>query len=180
MTGMPCSLADGVVTLRPLGLADVPAHLAGEDEELVRWLNGGPGTAERAAAYVRRCMASWAAGGPTFTFGIRVGADDLLVGTIDVQLEHVELVPGQANLAYGLYAHARGHGYATRAVLLACAFAAARPGITEAVIRVDPRNPASAAVAVRAGFRYRGRRIEAREGALDRYLRALEPAAGSC
>ncbi len=166
----PPILADGVVTLRPLALADAQAHLAGEDDELVRWLNGGAGTRERVDAYVRRCMAAWAAGGPTFAFGIHVGADDVLVGTIEVQLEHEELVPGQANLAYGLYPGARGHGFATRAVVLACAFAAARPGISAAVIRVDPRNGASAAVAVRAGFHVKERRVEAREGALDRYV----------
>lgn len=37
-------LSDGIVTLSPLCLDDAEAHLAGEDELLVRWLNGGPGT----------------------------------------------------------------------------------------------------------------------------------------
>lgn len=166
----PPPLADGVVTLRPLALGDAETHLAGEDEELIRWLNGGPGTPERVGAYVRRCLASWEAGGPTFTFGIRTGADDLLIGTIDVQLAHAALVPGQANLAYGLYPHARGHGFATRAVALACRFVAALPDITEVVIRVDPRNPASAAVAERAGFHFLGPRIEAEEGGMDWYV----------
>lgn len=176
MSGMPLSppsFADGVVTLRPLDLADVRAHLAGEDEELILWLNGGPGTPERLEAYVRRGLDSWETDGPTFTFGIRGGAEGLLVGTIDVRLEHEELVPGQAQLAYGLYPNARGRGFATRAVMLACGFAAALPGVAEAVIRVDPRNPASAAVAVRAGFRYVGHRNEAREGGPDWYVRKL-------
>lgn len=176
MPVMPVSpplLTDGVVTLRPLDLDDTHAHLAGEDEELIRWLNGGPGTPERVEAYVRRCMASWAAGGPTFSFGIRADTEGLLIGTIDVRLEHEELVPGQAQLAYGLYAPARGRGFATRAVMLACGFAATLPGISEVVIRVDPRNPTSAAVAVRAGFRFVGHRIEAAEGGLDWYVREL-------
>jgi RimJ/RimL family protein N-acetyltransferase len=171
----PSVLADGVVTLRPLELVDARAHLAGEDEELIRWLNGGPGTPERVEAHVRRCMDSWEAGGPTFTFGIRAGTEGLLVGTIDVRLEHEELVSGQAQLAYGLYPEARGRGFATRAVMLACRFAAALPDVAEAVIRVDPRNPASAGVAVRAGFRYVGHRIEVREGSLDWYVRGLLP-----
>lgn len=184
MSGMPLSppsLADGVITLRPLDLADVRAHLAGEDEELIRWLNGGPGSPDRVEAYVLRGLASWEAGGPTFTFGIRAGDEGLLVGTIDVRLDHEELVPGQAQLAYGLYPSARGRGFATRAVTLACAFALALPGIAEAVIRVDPRNPASAAVAVRAGFRYVGHRNEAGEGGHDWYVHALMPEGGpSC
>ena len=167
--------ADGVVTLRPLDLSDVQTHLAGEDEELIRWLNGGPGTPERVEAYVRRCVASWEAGGPFFAFGIRAGAGGLLVGTIEVRLEHAELDHGQVQFAYGLYPDARGRGVATRAVVLACGFAAGLPGITEGVIRVDPRNTASAAVAVRAGFRSVGRRVEAGEGVRDRYVRELTP-----
>ena len=181
MSGMPFappSLADGVVTLRPLDPADVRAHLAGEDEELIRWLHGGPGTPERVEAYVRRGLASWERGGPTFTFGICGGTEGVLAGTIDVRLEHEELAAGQAQLAYGLYPIARGRGFATRAVTLACVFAAARPGIAEAVIRVDPQNPASAAVAVRAGFRYVGHRNEADEGGMDWYVRALTPSDG--
>lgn len=39
-------LSDGIITLSPLRLDDVEAHLAREDELLVRWLNGGPGTRE--------------------------------------------------------------------------------------------------------------------------------------
>ena len=74
-----------------------------------------------------------------------------------------------------MYPTARGRGFATRAVTLACGFAAALPDIAEAVIRVDPRNATSAAVAVRAGFRYVGHRIEVREGGLDWYVRELLP-----
>ncbi|MCX4911672.1 hypothetical protein [Streptomyces sp. NBC_00878] len=48
-------LSDGFTTLSPLRLDDVAAHLAGEDEPLVRWLNGGPGTREGVEAYFRHC-----------------------------------------------------------------------------------------------------------------------------
>ena len=34
-------LTDGVSFLRPLEVADGPAHLAGEDEEIASYLSGG-------------------------------------------------------------------------------------------------------------------------------------------
>lgn len=164
-------LTDGVVVLRPLALADVDAHIAGEDAELVRWLSDGPSTRKATTAYVRRGLLAWAAGGPAFSFGIRGAGDDVLQGTIEAQLARPYLAANQANLAYGLYPHARGQGLATRAVILAREFLARCPDVDEAVIRVHPGNPASAAVALRAGFRYAGRQQD-----LDWYTR---PAPGS-
>src|SRR5450756_2528973 len=109
-------LTDGIVVLRPLDLGDVAEHLAGEDEELVRWLNGGPGTRETVEAHVRACMAAWQTGGPTITFGIRAGEPERLVGTVDAHLELAGLEAGQANIAYGLYPQARGRGLGVEAV----------------------------------------------------------------
>ncbi|MFJ6659898.1 GNAT family N-acetyltransferase [Streptomyces sp. NPDC091377] len=144
-------LSDGTITLSPLRLDDVEAHLAGEDELLVRWLNGGPGTRAGVEAYVRYCREQWDTGGPLRAFGIRVGAGEVLVGTVDLRFAGEGLAPGQVNVAYGLYPSWRGRGLATRAVLLACRYAAGEGG-AEAVIQVEPENPASAAVAQRAGF----------------------------
>ncbi|MFF9310751.1 GNAT family N-acetyltransferase [Streptomyces sp. NPDC014748] len=84
-------------------------------------------------------------------FGIRVGGDEVLAGTVDPRFAGEGLAPGQVNVAYGLYPSWRGRGLATRAVLLATAYAAGEGG-TEAVIQVEPGNPAAAAVALRAGF----------------------------
>jgi hypothetical protein len=39
-------LPDGIITLSPLQLNDVEEYLTGEDELLVRRLNGGPGARE--------------------------------------------------------------------------------------------------------------------------------------
>ncbi|MGV9912885.1 GNAT family N-acetyltransferase [Streptomyces tendae] len=144
-------LSDGIITLSPLRLDDVEAHLTGEDELLVRWLNGGPGTREGIEAYFRHCQEQWETAGPLRAFGIRVGADEVLAGTVDLRFAGEELAPGQVNVAYGLYPSWRGRGLATRAVLLASQYAANEGG-EEAVIQVEPENPASAAVAQRAGF----------------------------
>ncbi|MFI9321697.1 GNAT family N-acetyltransferase [Kitasatospora aureofaciens] len=169
-------LSDGVVTLSPLRPEDAAAHLTGEDEALVRWLSGGPSTPEGVAAYFRQCREQWEADGPLRAFGIRAdgeGGNGVLAGTIDLRFGHADLSPGQVNVAYGLYPSWRGRGLATRAVLLASGYAA-RVGAREAVIRVEPENAASAAVARRAGFRPVGRARDGHGTLHDWYFRGLD------
>ncbi|MEU5822025.1 GNAT family protein [Streptomyces sp. NPDC047803] len=152
------------------------AHLAGEDELLVRWLNGGPGTREGVEAYIRHCREQWDTAGPLRAFGIRAGAGGVLAGTVDLRFAGEGLAPGQVNVAYGLYPSWRGRGLATRAVLLACQYAA-RVGGEQAVIQVEPENPASAAVAQRAGFTP-GRPTHGKDGTrFDWYVRDLHTTA---
>lgn len=143
-------LTDGVIRLSPLCLEDVDPHLAGEDAELVRWLSGGISTRQSVEDYIRRCMDQWDAGGPVHAFGVRAGSDEL-VGTTEVQFDRPYLQPGTVNISYGLHPAWRGRGIATRAVLLAGAHAAAA-GAVQAVLRIEPRNTASIAVARRAGY----------------------------
>ncbi|MEU6803580.1 GNAT family N-acetyltransferase [Streptomyces neyagawaensis] len=166
------NLSDGLVTLSPLRPEDAETHLAGEDEELVRWLSGGRSTREGVDAYLRHCQEQWEASGPLRAFGIRVGTDEVLAGTIDLRFTVAGLAPGQVNVAYGLYPPWRGRGLATRAVLLVSGYAAAEGG-KEAVIRVEPENAASAAVARRSGF-LPGKRTQDEDGTrLDWYVRDL-------
>ncbi|MFE3118800.1 GNAT family N-acetyltransferase [Streptomyces niveus] len=165
-------LSDGIITLSPLRPQDTTAHLAGEDEQLVRWLSGGISTREDVEAYMRHCEEQWESAGPLRAFGIRAGADGTLAGTIDVRFVVDGLAPGQVNVAYGLYPPWRGHGLATRAVLLVSRYVAGEGG-KEAVIRVDPENPASSAVARRAGF-IPGKHTHEEDGTrLDWYVRDL-------
>ena len=165
-------LSDGIITLSPLRLDDAEAHLTGEDELLVRYLNGGPGTHEGVEAYFRHCREQWDAAGPLRAFGIRVGADGTLAGTIDLRFEGEGLSSGQVNVAYGLYPSWRGRGLATRAVLLVSQYAASEGG-QEAVIQVDPENRASAAVARRAKFTP-NKQTQSKDGTrLEWYLRDL-------
>nr|WP_245600931.1 GNAT family N-acetyltransferase [Streptomyces sulphureus] len=129
--------SDGIITLSPLRPDDAEAHLAGEDEPLVHWLSGRPGTREGVETYIRHCQEQWDTAGPLRAFAIRVGTDEALAGTIDLRCAAEGLSPGQVNVAYGLYPPWRGRGLATRAVLLACRYAASEGG-KEAVIRVVP------------------------------------------
>ncbi len=145
-------LSDGVVVLRPLQAADAADHLAGEDAELVRWLSGGVGTTDTVSNYIQHVQEMWANNGPIFTFAIRSAREDNLAGTIDIQLNRPAFRSDQANFAYGLYPGARGRGFATSAVHLALDFLRTNRAIQSALIRVDPDNPRSAAVAMRAGF----------------------------
>ncbi|MFE0652478.1 GNAT family N-acetyltransferase [Streptomyces sp. NPDC059534] len=168
-------LSDGFIALSPLRLEDAQAHLTGEDELLVRWLNGGPGTREGVETYFRHCREQWEAAGPLRAFGIRAGAGEVLAGTIDLRFEAEGLEPGQVNVAYGLYPSWRGRGLATRAVLLASRYAACE-GATKAVIQVDPENPASAAVAQRAGFTPGGQTDRNDDTRFDWYIRDLHAA----
>ncbi|WP_241833353.1 GNAT family N-acetyltransferase [Streptomyces caatingaensis] len=82
------------------------------------------------------------------------------------------MAPGQVNVAYGLYPSWRGRGLATRAVLLASPYAAGEGG-EEAVIQVEPANPASAAVARRAGFTFSKQTYGGDGARLDWYVRDL-------
>lgn len=166
------TLDDGDLLLSPLGPDDVRAHLAGEDDLLVRWLNGGPGTEAGTVRYFHHCMEQWATEGPLRAFGIRVGTEQALAGTIDLRFEMPGLTAGQVNLAYGLYPAWRGRGLATRAVLLVCRYAAAE-GADQAVIQVAPDNPGSAAVAQRAGFTYAEQALGTDGDRFDRYVRDL-------
>ncbi|MFI7275247.1 GNAT family N-acetyltransferase [Streptomyces sp. NPDC049879] len=169
-------LTEGDVTLSPLLPGDVDAHLAGEDEELARWLNGGAGTRADVQDYVRHCGEQWERGGPLRAFGLRVGEPPVLAGTVDLRFAMPGLEPHQVNIAYGLYPAWRGRGLATRAVRLACWYAAGE-GATEGVIQVDPGNPRSADVAVRAGFTYAGQVRRLDGGLFDRYVLDLPPGA---
>ncbi|MGW1191896.1 GNAT family N-acetyltransferase [Streptomyces sp. NPDC002559] len=162
-------LSDGVVTLSPPRPDDVDAHLAGEDELQIRWLSGKPAARDDIEEYFRRCAEQWSTRGPLRAFGIRSADRSTLMGYIDLRFDVAVLAPGQANISYTLYPHWRGQGLVTRAVRLVCRYAAAE-GVAQAVIRVDPENPASAAVARRSGFVH-DRRIVEEDGELnDWYL----------
>lgn len=76
------------------------------------------------------------------------------------------------NVAYRLYPSWRGRGLATRAVLLASRYAATE-GAHEVVIQVDPENPASAAVARRAGFTPAKQPHSNDATRLDRYIQDM-------
>lgn len=142
-----------MTVLRPLRIDDAPAHLAGEDEELWRWLTDGhPGTPATVAAFIERNIASWRAGGPIRNFGVWDEATGELVGNVEANLAEDHCGPGEANVSYAIWPAHRRRGHATRAVELMCADLAEHTSADTVVLRIEPANTLSLAVARRCGF----------------------------
>jgi RimJ/RimL family protein N-acetyltransferase len=145
-------LTDGQILLRPLTDADADDHLAGEDDEQVRWLSGRPATIESVRAWIARNERDWREQGPRRNFGIVDVVSDALVGNIEAQLDLPDLAPGEANIAYAVFPSWRGRGIATRAVRLVTGWLATVPSVRTVLIRVHPDNATSLVVARLAGY----------------------------
>jgi len=154
VTARTPDLSDGIVRLRAFLVGDAVGHLAGEDETTVRFLSGGRSTLAGTRAWIATHGVEWEAGGPALVLAVEDLADGRLSGMVEARFDvpPAEGVPtGAANLSYGLYAAARGRGLATRSIRLLLGELARRQ-VTEAVIRVNPLNTTSVALARRLGF----------------------------
>jgi len=177
----PHELSDGTIRLRPFRRADAERHLAGEDDEQVRWLSGGRGTLRGVRDWIDANQRSWRAGGPVFTFAIVHAESGALLGMVEANPDYRRIAglhEGEPNISYGLYPDARGHGYASRAVTLVMDFLQVMDflpsrGIRRAVIRVDPRNTASVNVARRLGYLCSGEIPDSPGHSLQMYIRPL-------
>jgi RimJ/RimL family protein N-acetyltransferase len=143
-------LSDGIVRLDGFTLADVEAHLAGEDEEMARRFGWWPrhSTVETVTAAIRRWAEQWATAGSTRTFAVREIATSRLVGHCELRLREDAVAHGSYSIAH----HARGHGYAARAIGLACEWAFRELAVARVELYIEPDNLASREVARRAGF----------------------------
>src|SRR5690242_761282 len=105
----PPRLSDDVIALAQFTQDDVEAHVAGDDIEQARWLNGGhPSTTESTRAWIERNAEYWRRGGPVFNFAIRTMQGDL-VGMVEANTDSAEidgLQAGDANISYALYPEA--------------------------------------------------------------------------
>ncbi|MFC3962897.1 GNAT family N-acetyltransferase [Nocardia jiangsuensis] len=164
-------VSDGVIALRPIAVADVPAHLAGADSALVR-LWPDLGAEESAAERFADSAAAWETDGPARLFAVTEFPAAELIGLLDIRLARPYLDKGQASIEYGVYPERRGRGLATRAVILGCRYLAALGTVEEAVIRVDPEHTSSVAVARRARFRYSHSATDG-DDRVDWYLQAI-------
>ncbi len=167
------TIGDGVIVLRCLGPGDVADHLAGEDEQQIRWFSGGPSSVDRVAAWIADCQHQWKTGGPRRNVGIRDARTGALIGNAEAHLALDGLAPGEVNLSYAVFARWRGRGIATRAVLLLCARLRNTPACTTAVIRVDPDNTPSQRVPRAAGFTRCGTVVSPDGDLLIRYVKDL-------
>lgn len=149
MTGAAAADGSGAIRLVPLGRAHVPAVLAGQDEALVREVFGRRWDEASLEAFCARA-ARWRPDGPIREL-VALDPRGVVVGGGGVHLLGAGLERGQADLTYWVLAphRGRGLGQAIAAQLLALVRSEAR--VTEVVVRIDPANPASAAVARRLG-----------------------------
>ena len=147
--------------LRPLGPDDTAAQVAGEDDEIVRRLSGQRNTEAGHRDWLVGARQRWESGTDVFDLGIEVvdGAPGfapaefgVLTGMVGLQWGMDYLEPGQLNLTYAVYAPFRGRGVATGGVSMAMEMAPSLWPVREFVIRADPDNAASTAVARRSGF----------------------------
>ncbi len=146
-------LRDGNIVLRVRTPADVAAQLAGEDEEMVRWLTGGVATEDGVRHHIAATARLWELGGLRLVWGIDV---DGLAGTVAINLADIDLELGEANLSYGLFPWARGQGIVTAALGLALDYLRSLGEVDTAVLKIDPENVRSIAVARRCGFQQDG------------------------
>jgi RimJ/RimL family protein N-acetyltransferase len=147
-------LTDGAIILRPFRLEYAEAHLAGDDEENIRWLSGGVSTMDTVRNFILKSQQYWENDGPIYTFAIFGAKSGQQVGMVESNSNpaHIkELAEGEVNISYNIYPFARGKGYATRAVGLMLTFLKEK-GYKTAVLRVNPENQKSLGVAGRAGF----------------------------
>ncbi|MGG5258902.1 GNAT family N-acetyltransferase [Phycicoccus avicenniae] len=141
------------VRLRPLREDDLAVHAAGCDALVVRWSGGGrESTDEDHLRWLRANARAWSEGADLLDLAVEDALTGEHVGVVGIQRARPELEPGDVNLTYALYAGRRGHGYALAAVRAAMELAVERGPVRRFVIRCDPDNTASAAVARRAGF----------------------------
>jgi RimJ/RimL family protein N-acetyltransferase len=149
MTSVVPVLTDSVIVLNAYTDDDIPAHLAGEDEETARRFGWWPQTSTEAT--VRNAFNCWTrhweTGGPTRTFAARQAATGLLVGGCELRLQPDRT----AHVSYWTSASQRRRGHATRALALLLQYARSI-GVTLAEADVATDNLASRRVAEKAGL----------------------------
>jgi RimJ/RimL family protein N-acetyltransferase len=146
-------LADGVVLLNQYTDDDAGAHLAGEDEETARRFGWWPRTSTEATVHdaIAGWEHNWETSGPIRAFAVRDQASGRLLGGCELRLQP----GGSAHVAYWTSAGERGHGHATRGLILLLSYARSI-GFDEIEAHIAPDNHASCRVAEKAGFRRRG------------------------
>lgn len=164
--GPNVTLSDGEVTMRLWSVDDAPFMTTAMSDPAIRRYNGahdrcGRPAASPSIAEVEARIAKFALGSQVFAqtgdasgvvFAITDAASGALLGCCGVDLWNDEDV---VQFGYWLAVDARGHGYATRAVVLLTRWLFAN-GAARAYMTVVAGNEGSAAVARRAGFIYEG------------------------
>ena len=124
-------LSDGIVTIRPSTLDDVPTLVSGRDDVFHRFMGEGDPQPRPTACIV---------------------VDAETVGWVDFDHDRPWLEPDEVNVGYNVFPQFRGNGYATRAVRLLMRHLALDTAWQVATLLIHPENGRSLALARRAGF----------------------------
>jgi RimJ/RimL family protein N-acetyltransferase len=153
-------------------MEDAADHLAGEDEEMARWVNSGRSTPATVETFIRNNQESWRIGRPRRSFGIFDCASTRLIGFIEVNMARL-VGPGQVNVSYGIFPQWRRQGLAIRAINLMERYLRTVTEARQMVLRIAPENHASLKLAGKAGFAFQGL-FDEPEGRMARYVRDIE------
>jgi RimJ/RimL family protein N-acetyltransferase len=150
-------LTDGVIVVRPRHVADLDAiAAASRDPETLRWLDDPPMDAEARRTSMSRVEGAWRSGHAA-PLTIADAVTDRAVGIINVQFRTDDV----ASVAYSVFPSRRGHGIASRAVLLVADWAFRDLGVTQLLLEADEANAASIRVAEKCQFYRTGTKSEA-------------------
>lgn len=146
-------LSDGIIALRPASPGR--SHLLGPESAAPPVTAGSPESDQ------------------LDIYEIVLLAENQVVGTFGVRAEAPYLRVDQAEFSYAVDKPWRGRGMATRAVILGCRHMAASGDAEEVVLRTDPGNSSSVAVARRARFKFLRSIVTDDAGPLDWYVQAV-------
>ena len=148
-------LSDGVVHLRLIAEADIPAIVdAVQDPEIPRWTRVPDPYSEEDGRHFHR-MATTGREAGTDLATVIVDADDgHLLGTI--ALHNIDPENGRCTGGYWIAAPERRRGVARRALALLCRYGFEELDVQRIELWIDPTNTASLRVAVVAGFHREG------------------------
>ncbi len=166
-------LTDGVIFLGPLRTEDAADHLAGEDDEMAKWVSGGRSTLASVEEFILNNQESWQTGGPRRAFGIFDCGSHRLLGFFEVNLTRL-VGPGQVNVSYGVFREWRRQGVALAAINLMDEYLRTATDTRQMVLRIAPANTPSLRLAEKAGFTFCGL-FDEPEGRMARYVRDIKP-----
>ena len=148
-------LSDGVVTLRLMSEADVPAIVAAvQDPEIPRYTRVPDTYGEEEARQWQRMASTGLRTGTELPTLIVDAADGRLLGA--VALHNLDPESGRCSAGYWVAADERRRGVARRGLGLLCGYAFAELGVKRIELWIEPGNAASLRVAETVGFSREG------------------------
>jgi RimJ/RimL family protein N-acetyltransferase len=148
-------LSDGVIRLRLISDADLPAIVAAvQDPAIPRFTTVPFPYGDQQARLWQRSAATGMRAGTELATLIVDAEDGTLLGSVGVH--NLDPQSGRCSAGYWVAADARGRGVARRGLTLICRFAFAELGVKRIELWIEPANPASQQVAEAVGFHREG------------------------